>query len=97
MAKYCMDCPHYREGGYCMIDGKPVSALKEACSLSDKGEKKPAPAKDTKICPKCRRLLTLDNFAFCRKGSDGRQVYCRECAREAYRRWANRRKAREQI
>ena len=31
--------------------------------------------------------MPIDSFALNRRELDGRQIYCRDCQREAYRKW----------
>ena len=56
---------------------------------------------ETKICPKCGRELTVDNFAKHSKNKDGYQSHCRECAaayaRENYRARVAKKKENERI
>lgn len=82
MAKYCMDCEHYVLGGICGKTGKITGALKEKC-----GAEKPVIIDQHKYCGKCKRVLPLDRFAVNKRNADGKQSYCRECARKAYQSW----------
>ena len=40
-----------------------------------------------KICAKCKRLLATTGFNRQKKSPDGLQYYCKECVREAGRKW----------
>jgi len=43
----------------------------------------------TKICPCCKRLLSLDNFFKCKSRKDGLQHKCKECKSQAFKNWYN--------
>ncbi len=92
---YCMDCPHYAQGGRCVRHNKVVSALAEQCNDrregTSRGEKiAEARSKDTKICTKCGRELPIENFAKSSKTIDGRQGHCKDCNHQAYKDWRKR-------
>jgi len=38
----------------------------------------------TKICNRCGRELSLDNFSKCKKNKDGLQFYCKKCRKKYY-------------
>ena len=84
MAKYCIDCDRYIPGGICGKTGKVTGALKEMC-----GTKEPVVSDQQKYCSKCKRILPLDKFAKNRRHADGKQSYCKDCARKSYQSWYN--------
>lgn len=46
-----------------------------------------------KRCPRCKEEKPLDQFNVAKRNKDGRQCYCRPCARELVRKSEARRKA----
>ena len=89
----CLDCEHYRKGGYCDKKHKDVGALHEACAdakrpaeieAEKKEESAQAPAL-TKICRKCRQELPLTAFSYTtsNKGNKIRRRTCDECYTQA--------------
>ena len=85
MARYCMDCEHYVPGGVCGKNGKVTGALKEMC-----GTEKPVITNAEKFCRKCGRMLPIEMFNINRRNSDGRQSYCKECSKKAFKNWYDR-------
>lgn len=87
---YCMDCADYQIGGMCKKTGKAVSALKEMCGTGEKPVVEMAVKSDEKFCRKCGRILPMEMFHNSRRAPDGKQVYCKECSRKAYKAWHDR-------
>ena len=84
--RYCMDCGHYQPGGFCKKQNKIVGALFEQCDENGMANPQMTGINE-KRCPKCGRVLPIDSFALNRRELDGRQIYCRDCQLEAYRKW----------
>lgn len=38
---------------------------------------------ETKLCPRCERILPLDSFSKNSSRPDGLQAYCRDCQKKA--------------
>lgn len=91
MASFCMDCEHYKVGGYCSLKHKAVCAIASDCDRlrPPKIRIAPPPAK-TKLCSKCRQILPEESFARCSKAKDGRQAYCKECYKKMWHSWRER-------
>lgn len=89
----CLDCPHYRKGGWCSLKNMTVGALQEACDMKDKRAE--ARSRLEKTCPKCGRTLPVEEFALNKKTLDGRQSTCRECSAAAYAAWAEKQKTKK--
>lgn len=90
----CLDCPHYKTGGYCRKKQKTVSALSPACEASK------TPDEDLmddglKTCRKCGRVLPKDKFSKNAYAPDGLQPICKDCAAEAFKAWSENRKKKE--
>ena len=94
----CIQCWHYRKGGYCEAKRKDVGPLWEACNhytttetpRQDTMEKTETPT--TKVCKRCGRELPLEAFGKTVRSKDGYQVNCRECQAELVRQgWEKRR------
>lgn len=83
----CMDCPHYRKGGFCPKKNRLIGALDAACDLAFKTEDDPAPNPDYKVCKRCGRELPKTAFSKNARQYDGLQSTCKECARQAWNNW----------
>ena len=84
----CLDCPHYCKGGYCPKKKQLIGALNPACELATQTEEETAPKPDYKVCKRCGRELPKTAFSKCSKHNDGLQTTCKECAKQAYKRWS---------
>lgn len=94
----CLDCPNYRNGGWCRLKNKDTGALTPACADASKTKEevleesnkviKEEPMETTntttKTCKKCGRTLTLDHF-YTNKGKPN--SICKECKREEVKRY----------
>ena len=81
-----MDCGHYQPGGFCKNQNKIVGAWFEQCDENGMANPQMTGINE-KRCPKCGRVLPIDSFALNRRELDGRQISCRDCQLEAYRKW----------
>lgn len=87
----CLNCGHYRKGGYCYKKHKDVGALHEACADAkspeeiEKEEKSTQPPVFTKKCRKCGQELPLNAFSYTtsNKGNKIRRRTCDECYTQA--------------
>lgn len=54
---------------------------------------------ETKLCPRCKRILPLDSFSKNSSRPDGLQAYCKDCQREQVQNYKQKRtvKRRERI
>lgn len=94
----CLDCPNYRNGGWCRLKNKDTGALTPACADASKTKEEVLEERHdilTKRCTKCGRLLPVENFSLHKTNLDGRQSVCKECQKELYKAWDERRKARK--
>lgn len=83
----CLDCPHYRKGGFCPKKNQLIGALDPACELAEKTEEELAPNPDYKVCKRCGRELPKTAFSKNARQYDGLQSTCKECARLAWNNW----------
>lgn len=94
----CLDCPNYRNGGWCRLKNKDTGALTPACADASKTKEEVLEERHdilTKRCTKCGRLLPVEKFSLHKTNLDGRQSVCKECQKELYKAWDERRKARK--
>lgn len=49
---------------------------------------------ETKLCPRCERILPLDSFSKNSSRPDGLQAYCRDCQKKQNQNYAQKRTAR---
>ena len=94
----CLDCPNYRNGGWCRLKNKDTGALTPACADANKTKEEVLEERHdilTKRCTKCGRLLPVENFSLHKTNLDGRQSVCKECQKELYKAWDERRKAKK--
>lgn len=94
----CLDCPNYRNGGWCRLKNKDTGALTPACADASKTKEEVLEERHdnlTKRCTKCGRLLPVEKFSLRKTNLDGRQSVCKECQKELYKAWDERRKARK--
>ena len=95
---YCLDCPNYRKGGWCALKNRIIGALWYACADAAKTKEEVLKERQdilSKKCTHCGRLLPVENFSLNKKNLDGRQSLCKECQKELYKAWVERRKAKK--
>jgi len=95
----CLDCPNYRNGGWCTLKHKDTGALAPACTeainnqLKKNDMKTLSPQAKTKVCTKCGQELPISEF-YARAGSkDGLQTICKACHNAKIKESIERRKA----
>lgn len=101
---FCLDCPHYQNGGYCSKTRKDVGALTPACDKAPKEKTdddiidtteiiENAP-QTTKKCERCGENLPLSMYEWINT-KDGRKLrrICSNCYHEAMRKGQNKHKS----
>lgn len=101
---FCLNCPHYQNGGYCSKTRKDVGALTPACDkapkektddddIIDTTESIENAPQTTKKCERCGEILPLSMYEWINT-KDGRKLrrICSNCYHEAMRKGQNKHK-----